>query len=63
MKNFKYIFCTIAITTLITSCGLFNGGGGGGHCPAYGSSIEKGQFENDNINNVEELRLRETKSI
>lgn len=56
MKNFKYFLFVVTITLITTSCGLFRGGGGGGHCPAYGTSIND-EIHND-VNNADELTER-----
>ncbi len=56
MKNFKYFLFVLTIALITSSCGLFRGGGGGGHCPAYGTSIDN-NIHND-INNAEELTDR-----
>lgn len=62
MRKIKTTLMFIAVATMFASCGLFRSGGGGGHCPAYGSSIDNIKMHQD-INNAEELRLRESKRI
>ncbi|MCB9189441.1 MAG: hypothetical protein H6599_09210 [Flavobacteriales bacterium] len=56
MKKFSIVICVIALSTSLNSCRLFQGGGGGGHCPAYGSSIDQDDQLKHDINNDFELR-------
>ncbi len=56
MKKLSIIICVVAMSATLGSCRLFQGGGGGGHCPAYGSSIEKEDLLDQDINNESELR-------
>ena len=46
-----------ALSLVTTSCALFRGGGsgGGGHCPAYGSSINSEETDVE-IKNIQEIR-------
>lgn len=61
MKNVKQILCIALLTLAFTSCSLFNGGGSGGHCPAYGTSINNDMHQD--INNSEELIESMSESI
>jgi hypothetical protein len=54
MKNIKQLLVIVAVSLAFTSCGLFRGGGGGGHCPAYGTSISDDTHQD--LNNSNELR-------
>lgn len=60
MKKLSIIISVVALSVSLGSCRLFNGGGGGGHCPAYGTIIESEDLLNNDINN--ETELRETMS-
>lgn len=56
MKKISIYISIIALSATFGSCRLFQGGGSsGGHCPAYGSNIEKDVLLED-INNESELR-------
>jgi hypothetical protein len=55
MKKLSIAICILALSASVSSCRLFQGGGGGGHCPAYGTSIEQDDLLKD-INNESELR-------
>lgn len=57
MKKIIIAACVIAFSVSVNSCRLFQGGGGGGHCPAYGTSIEEDNLLDQDINNESELRL------
>ena len=61
MKNIKSIVIVLTVGLALSSCSLFRGGGGS-HCPAYGSQIQE---NNENINNLtpEQIRLKESKSM
>ena len=60
MKNLKKTTLILAIATICSSCGLFRGGGGGGHCPAYGTSLDQNNFE---LNQTPSLRLKGSKQV
>ena len=61
MKNIKHFLVIGAVTLAFSSCSLFRGGGGGGHCPAYGTSIDNDMHQD--INNSEELRKSLSESM
>ncbi|MFT5599804.1 MAG: hypothetical protein ACI9N1_000030 [Flavobacteriales bacterium] len=44
-----------ALSLITSSCALFRGGGSGGHCPAYGSSINSEETDVE-IKNIQEIR-------
>ena len=59
MKNLKNIGLALVGALVMTSCGLFSGGGGGGHCPAYGTSLDQETIPQNDINSIEELRMKQ----
>lgn len=61
MKKIKQLLVIVTVSLTFTSCGLFRGSGGGGHCPAYGTSINNDLHQD--INNAEELKLRMSESM
>ena len=64
MRKLSVIISIVALSTTLGSCRLFQGGGGGGgHCPAYGTSIEKENLLDKDINNETELREIMSKSM
>ncbi|CAG5084498.1 hypothetical protein [Parvicella tangerina] len=63
MKKLSVIISIIILGASLNSCRLFQGGGGGGHCPAYGSSIEKEDLYDQDINNESELRASISESM
>lgn len=63
MKKFTIFISIVTLSISFNSCRLFQGGGsGGGHCPAYGSSIENDHLLKD-INNEFELRQSMSESM
>lgn len=58
MKKIAIITSVITISLAMSSCSLFQGGGGGSHCPAYGSSIEK-----NDVQDLEKIKKSEITQI
>jgi hypothetical protein len=62
MKRLSITLIFAITLTSLNSCGLFKGGGGGGHCPAYGTSLNQDRPDFENIK-IQDLKNRDTKSL